>query len=171
MIKLLNWVFIKAWPVFSLIPIILIHFLLLNTECINNEYLCYNHSEINELVSLLMQLTGGLLILISIDSNIGLFKNNTLLGLNSGWYKQRSWKKPEFKSVSATGSIMLPPIQVSGRGHIVPTTLEEKVELLETKINWLNDDINKNKKELGEKLQTLESTVSKNNSANTEQIS
>ena len=146
MTKLFKWIFIKAWPVFSLIPIIAIHFLLLNTECFNNNYLCYNYAEVNEFVSLLMQLTGGLLILISINSNIGLFKNNTLLGLISGWYKQRPWKKQECKNINGSASIVLPPIEISGRGYVVPTTLEEKIELLETKISWLNDDVKRNKK-------------------------
>lgn len=170
MIKLLKWIFIKAWPVVSLISIIAIHFLLLNMECISKDYLCYNNSEINKLVSLLMQLSGGLLILISIDSNIGLFKNSSLLDGIFDWYEQRPWKKHEFKNASASVSITIPPIEFSGRGHIVPTTLEAKVELLETKINWLNEDINKNKKEIGGQLQALKSTINQDNSAHAEKI-
>ncbi len=170
MIKLLKWIFIKAWPIVALIPIIAIHFLLLNMECFSKEYLCYNNSEINKLVSLLMQLSGGLLILISIDSNIGLFKNSSLLGGIFDWYEQRPWRKHESKNASASVSLTLPPLEFSARGHIVPTTLEAKVELLETKISWLNEDINKNKKEIDGRLQALKSTISQDHSAHTEKI-
>ena len=42
-----------------------------------------------------MQLSGGLLILISIDSNIELFKGNSLVGMVKSWYAKRPWKKQE----------------------------------------------------------------------------
>jgi hypothetical protein len=139
--------------------------------CIDNDFLCYDNSQVNKLISFLMQLSGGLLILISIDSNIELFKSNSLVGMAKSWYEKRPWKKSEEpKNVEASISITLPSIQLNARGHQVPTTTEGKLELLQTKIDWINEDIKKNQKITGEKLQSLESSVSQNSNNQSQQI-
>ena len=171
MVNFLKWIFIKAWPVFAFIPILSIHFLFMYTPCINSDFLCYDNAQINKSISFLMQLSGGLLILISIDSNIELFKSNSLVGMVRSWYEKRPWEKPEEpKSVEASISITLPAVQVNARGYQVPTTTEGKLELLQKKIDWINEDIKKNQKVTGEKLQSLESAVSQNSNNQSQQI-
>lgn len=169
--KLFKWMLFKPWPITIFLPILIVHLLLVFTPCLSNEYLCYGNSKINQLVALCMQLLGGLLILISIDSNIGLFKNKNIFGLVSEWYQQRPWKRQERKNVEVSINVTLPAFQVNARGHKVPETLEEKVELLEKKIEWLNQDFKENKMKSSEKLQTLESTLSQNSNAQSQQIS
>jgi hypothetical protein len=171
MVNFLKWIFVKAWPIFAFIPILFIHLLFMYAPCIDNDFLRYDNSQVNKLISFLMQLSGGLLILISIDSNIELFKSNSLVGMAKSWYEKRPWKKPEEpKNVEASISITLPPIQFNARGYQVPTTTEGKLELLQTKIDWINEDIKKNQKITGEKLQSLESAVSQNSNNQSQQI-
>lgn len=119
-----------------------------------------------------MQLSGGLLILISIDSNIELFKGNSLVGMVKSWYAKRPWKKQEKpKVIEASLSVTLPGLQANARGYQEPTTIEGKIELLQTKIDWINEDIKKNQKITDEKLQNLESAVNQNNNTQSQQIS
>ena len=142
------------------------------SPCFNIDFLCYDNSQINKTIAFIMQLSGGLLILVSIDSNIELFKNNSLLGMVKSWYKKRPWKKQEKpKGVEGSLSITLPGLQVNARGYQQPNTIEGKLELLQTKIDWINEDIKKNQKVTNEKLQHLESAVSQNNNTQSQQIS
>lgn len=171
MVNFLKWIFIKAWPVFAFIPILFIHLLLMFSPCFSSEFLCYDNSHINKSIAFVMQLSGGLLILISIDSKIELFKNNSLIGMVKSWYEKRPWKKQEKpKGAESSISITMPSLQVNARGYQEPNTLEGKLELLQTKIDWINEDIKKNKKITDEKLQSLESAVSQNNNTQSQQI-
>jgi hypothetical protein len=171
MVNFFKWIFIQAWPVFAFIPILSIHLLLACTPCLNNDFLCFNNVEINKTISFIMQLSGGLLILISIDSNIELFKSNSLVGMVKSWYGKRPWKKLEKpKGVEASISITLPAMQCNARGYQEPTTIEGKLDLLQTRIDWINEDIKNNQKVTGDKLQSLESAVSQNSNNQTQQI-
>jgi len=171
MVNFFKWIFVQAWPVFAFIPILLLHLLLAYTPCFNNDFLCFVNPEINKAISFVMQLSGGLLILISIDSNIELFKSNSLIGMVKLWYGKRPWKKPEEpKSVEASISITLPAMQCNTRGYQEPTTTDEKLDLLQKRIDWINEDIEKNQKVTGEKLQSLETAVSQNNNNQIQQI-
>jgi hypothetical protein len=171
MVNFFIWVFIKAWPVFSFVLILLIHILFMYLPCLNSEFFCYDNSQINKVIAFSMQLFGGLLILFSIDSNIELFKNNSLLGMVKSWYGQRPWKALEApRGVEGSVSITLPPIEFSGRGHAGPTTLEGKLDLLEKKIDWINEDIKKNQQKTNEELQGLQSLLNQNNNKQSHQI-
>lgn len=171
MVNFLKWIFIKAWPVFMFIPILAIHLLLMFSPCFNSDVLCYDNSQINKFISFLMQLSGGLLILISIDSNIELFKNNSLVGMIKSWYEIRPWKKQENpKGVEGNISLTILEPQFNVRGYQQQSTIEGKLELLQTKIDWLNEDVKKNQKVTGEKLQCLETTLSQSNNNQTQQV-
>jgi hypothetical protein len=171
MVNFLKWIFIKGWPVFMFIPISAIHLLLMFSPCFNSDFLCYDNSQINKFISFLMQLSGGLLILISIDSNIELFKNNSLVGMMKSWYEIRPWNKQEKpKGVEGSISFTIQGPQFNGRGYQQPSTIEGKLELLQTKIDWINEDIKKNQKITGEKLQSLESAISQNNINQSQQV-
>lgn len=132
--------------------------------------MCYGNPEINEIIALTMQLTGALLIIISIDSNIGLLKNNTLWGLVTTWYRQRPWLKTEKKSVEASINVTVSGMEANARGHKTPETLEEKIEVMEKKLEWLNEDFTKNKKRTDKKLQNLESNINESINSQSKRI-
>ena len=75
------------------------------------------------------------------------------------------------KVIEASLSVTLPGLQANARGYQEPTTIEGKIELLQTKIDWINEDIKKNQKITDEKLQNLESAVNQINNTQSQQIS
>lgn len=71
LLRLIQW-FGRAWPVIVIVLVICGHFLLL-------DYFSQSDEFINKTASLLAQLAGGFLILYSIDSNIGIMNEKSLL--------------------------------------------------------------------------------------------
>jgi hypothetical protein len=71
--QLLIWSW-RAWPALVVLALICVHLLLIY-------YFCLNASATNKTISLFSQLVGGLVILYSIDSNIGIIKEKTLFAI------------------------------------------------------------------------------------------
>jgi hypothetical protein len=129
--------------------------------------------EINKVVSLVFQIIGGFLILNSIDSNIGVVKNNSLFTLFTSWIK--SWiKSSPFRQESNTSLIPTGYFHLNGYAPTFSTdgpgnTTEECIEYLQRQINLLKDkleeEINNLKKQIGALEQRMNNEISKNRSA------
>src|SRR5687767_14327271 len=70
---LLRWIW-RAWPVLVIGSIFVLHLLMLRS-------LDVDATTINETVALVLQISGGGLILYSIDSNIGVIRGGSLLSV------------------------------------------------------------------------------------------
>jgi len=150
--KYLIW-FKQAWPIIYLIPIIIFHYLLLNLPCFNHEILCYDNPSINKLISLILQIIGGLIVIYSIDSNLELFKKKNLFNISIAWFKRcpiRKSKTIEFKLATSKSKNLTSTVNVE---------LAKKPETVEDKIN-----------DLYEKLKSLEEKTQKHNINFTKQI-
>lgn len=107
---------------------------------------------VNRTASLVSQLVGGLLILYSIDSNIGVIKQESLCFMLASYVKDFPLIKrsvtAEPKGVSTIGST----------GRVVagidrnPQSIEEKIEHLQEQINKLKTDFVQKFKEVNEKI-------------------
>ena len=74
-----RWV-LRAWPVLALLPVFAAHALSL-------ERFAASTPVVNKLVGMALQLVGGLLILYSINDNLGLFRKQSLLGTAVEWLR------------------------------------------------------------------------------------
>ena len=153
--RLIKW-FFRAWPVLWLIPLATGHYLLINLPCFSSSFLCVNNAEVNKLISLILQILGGILILHSIDSNISLFKNKTIFSLIIGWFKAFPFIKREPIRIQAgVGEIKYEAHPAKIRLGRSSETLEEKIENLEQKISWLKEDLDDETKYLKSQIQNI----------------
>lgn len=156
------WLY-KAWPFLAFVPICLLHFSLHQAPCLALWLPCPSNSEINKLVSLIFQILGGLLILYSIDSNLGHFKENGLFKIFSSWFKSCPIIKGKNQEIHATGIASITTIgSVNVRGSKVPLTVEEKLAHLQQQIEWIKEDTKKDKHELVAKIDNVSNKVDTN---------
>lgn len=80
LLRLIKW-FWRAWPILILIFLICEYLLSLN-------WFSQNAGFINKTASLVAQPVGGLLILYSINSNIGVIKQKSLLSILTSYFKE-----------------------------------------------------------------------------------
>jgi hypothetical protein len=143
-LSLIRWLW-RAWPVLNLVFLFCAHLLLLY-------YFSQSASFINKTTSLVSKLVGGLLVLYSIDSNIGVIKQKSLFSILANYFK-------EFPLIKRPVVIEVPGgiITISGgRPKITvgrsPQNIEDKIDYLQEQINELKRDFGQESKELNEKI-------------------
>lgn len=108
---------------------------------------------INKATSLLTQLLGGLLILYSIDTNIGVINQKSLLAIFAAYFKEFPLIKRSITlniqgALHATSS--LEAKLTVGRN---PKSIDEKIEYLQDQINDVKRDIEQEAKKLNERIE------------------
>lgn len=145
----IKWIF-KAWPI--LIPLIFICF-----HVFVGFYFCLDLKQTNKLISLILQVIGGLLVLYSIDSNLGLFGHVSLGALAIKWIKSFPLKgNPttlDFEPVNTSSFVHPIKLRTGGPGK----TTEDHLAYLQKQINWLKEDHKEDLLLLKQKNEILES--------------
>ena len=144
--KLVNWL-LKAWPFIIVFCISVIHHKVL-TLCLPD-----TAEKTNQAISAFMQIVGGLIVLSTINSNLGLFGKDSLLSKPVNWLKSF----PLFrKSQGGIGSIngTLSGLTCSAEGHEsrVFYTIEEKVEEAQRQIDEIRKILYRKESELLSKI-------------------
>lgn len=107
---------------------------------------------INKSIALITQLIGGLLILYSIDSNIGIIKQKSLLALLANYFKEFPLIKRSI-TLEAQGAAMA---ITGGKARITvgrnPQSIEEKIQYLQDQINEIGQDLEQETKDINEKI-------------------
>ena len=147
-----------------MLPIILLHLLMYYVPCLGDvsgySIPCPNGSQINKALALVLQVIGGLLVLYSIDSNLGLFEKGKLMTLGKRWLISHPFSKKEVHNVSAYASLSInAATNVEFREHKVPATLEERVDLLFKHVDWLKEDLSKQKEQYEKRVKDLETKL------------
>jgi hypothetical protein len=144
-LRLFKWSW-RAWPALILIALIYIHLLLIY-------YFCLNVSTTNKTISLISQLVGGLLILYSIDSNIGIIKEKNLFAVFINYLKEFPLIKRSPVVINGRGAAMA----VGGKAKFTvgrnPQTINEKLEYLQEQINEVKRNLEQESRELNEKIE------------------
>lgn len=114
----------------------------------------------NKLVALVLQIVGGILVLYSIDSNLGITKNTSLAGMFLDYMKRFPLIKRSYtlNVDSAHHEVTVHPakLRVSGTYN----TIEEKVAHLQKQIDWLKEDMDDEVKHLKSMLAEAEAKSS-----------
>lgn len=162
LLRLTIW-FWKAWPIIIVTFLICLHLQLLNCYPQDNNF-------IHKTISLVTQLFGGLLILYSLNSNIGVVNQKTLLALLKAYFRDF----PLFKKSVTEGAQVLESSEPTDKQEATvvrnPKYIEEKIEYLQNQINELKQDaqgrieelnarIEQQSKEIGIKTQKIDSTI------------
>ena len=132
-ISLIRW-FAGMWPVLVPAAFAVIHYLLATNPAVawSNE---------NKVVSLALQIVGGVLVLYSIDSNLGIANNTSLFAIFVGYLKRFPLIKRSYtlNVDSAQMKVTVHPVKMRVGG---PTnTTEEKIKYLQQQIDWLKEDL------------------------------
>jgi hypothetical protein len=158
--QIIRWL-LKAWPLLVVVTIGLVHYLIYFQFYKNAEYT-------NKIVGAVLQLIGGIIVLYSINDNMGLIKRETL------WSAVVSWAKssPLFKK-SVTININGVESPDSFVGNVTVTvkrrgnTINEKIEALEKEVAECRKLIIVQENVFNEKISNiqanLDSSISQNN--------
>ena len=136
---------LKAWPALVLLSIIGGHWFLIY---------CYpqNKETIDKIISLALQLLGGLLILYSIDSNIGIIKNKNLFSIFINYLKEFSLSKNNqvIEAAFHINSNSFFEAKVTTTQN--PQNIEKHLEYLQKQIHELKRDLDHESKDLRTKI-------------------
>jgi len=142
LILLIKWL-TRSWPVLLTSALAYAHYYVAVNFSINLEAL-------NKTIALILQIIGGLLIIYSIDSNIGIVSNKSLYSFVKEWLVSIPlFTKSVTLQVDSCRSTMTgQPVKI--RVGNSTETLEGKVEYLQKQIEWLKEDLNDEVKHLKE---------------------
>lgn len=122
------------WPI--LIPVILATF-----NYLGFLYIPVDWEGINKVIPPVFQIIGGILILYSIDSNLGIAKNTSLYRVFVNYMKSFPLIKNHYtlEAGSGTYNIIGHPAKIRVSG--LTNTVEEKIIYLQKQIDWLKEDL------------------------------
>jgi uncharacterized coiled-coil protein SlyX len=151
--------FWRAWPIIVMALLTVAHLLALasfQTESVL----------VNKLTGTFMQIIGGLIILYSVDSNLGLFRNKSLSAIVIAWFRQC----PLFtRSVTVSGSASATfSISASATGSVfrVTTTVEERLTEVERRLQELSSEIATQKRALHLRIEEVQTKLSSSIASN-----
>lgn len=159
--KIPAWL-LRAWPLLALPPAFLLHWLLLKS-------FPKDPLVVNKIVGMLLQVIGGLLILYSINDNLGLFRRKSIPRAVADWFESFPIsRKPVCANVSGIGSVIYSGT-ASVQASLVPSTIEERLATLEADIRTIRSEISTNEEAAHRQLHEakeeiaggLESTVNR----------
>ena len=142
---------LRAWPVLTLIPVGLAHFVAI--RMFPNDTLM-----VNKLTGMSLQLLGGLLVLYSVNDNLGLFRSQSFKSAIFTWFK-------EFPVVRE-------PISITGHGSSISSsssfglaTVQQAHSTIEERIAELEQMLQDLKKQLQLEIQTINTQIETTRSA------
>lgn len=127
--RLIPWV-LEAWPVLAFLLMVTSHRALLN-------YFPGHGETADRIVGALLQAVGGLLVLYSVNQNLGLFRRRGLFGSIAAWLRSFPVKRPVkvvSASASASASVSASATLIAGTAY---STLEQRVGAIERQLEDL----------------------------------
>lgn len=131
--RLAIWLW-RAWPVFVMAALAYAHW---------GAFTCFPNETVlvNKITGIVMQIAGGLIVLYSVDSNLGLFRNQSLVATVLSWFREC----PIFvRSITLSGSgIASCSLTASMSATVIrpATTIEERLAALEGQFEELRSEV------------------------------
>ena len=154
MYALIRW-FFRAWPFIVCFLLIIIHQYTAKLPCFF-EAICWSNSTINKYLSFALNVTGGILVIYSIDSNLGLFKKGNLIILFNNWIKSFPLIKRDPLIINAeSGSYTMTGHPVRIQIHKPPETIDELYKYTQEQIAFLCQDLKEERRNRDEVINKL----------------
>lgn len=156
---LLIWL-LRAWPALVLVPIASAH-------AFAHHLFPADAVIVNKITGTVLQVVGGLIVLYSVNSNLGLFRDQHIGSVIIGWFKSFPlFRKPVMLSGSASVSIAL---SGSARGSVrqATTTIEEKIAELERQLDEFRRNVNEDIKAVNLRIGQVHTELSNSIATNT----
>jgi hypothetical protein len=143
-LQILKWVW-RSWPLIILAVCFTAHFALIN-------WLDFKVDATHKTFALITQLVGGLIVLYSIDSNIGIIQNKKLFALFTEYIRAFPLIKRSVVIEAKSGMIATTSMDAMLAVTRNPKTIEEKLEYLQEQINDVKRDFEHETKALKNKI-------------------
>jgi len=151
--EILIWLW-RLWPAICVFILLLVHVTLIY-------YFPISKSDIHKTIALFSQITGGVIILYSIDSNFGIIKNLNLLGVFKNYMSDFPLIKHTLDNkMKATSHIS------AGCDAIItldrhPQTIEERLEYLQEQITEIKQEFYTQTNKLSVRIDTVKNGLKK----------
>lgn len=152
----LMWIW-RSWPIIFSMFLIVLHFFLI-------KYTCFEINTINKNISLFSQITGGLLILYSIDSNIGVIKEKNLLAVFYSYINAYPRTPKTYVHRGEIGIKITNNTKARVSESFEAKTIENKINHLHDQVNSLSSDIRNLSADTSKKITTIANAVTVQNS-------
>lgn len=151
--RLTPWL-MRAWPVLALAPVATCHAIALWAVPADSVF-------VNKLVGMSLQVIGGLLVLYSLNDNLGLFRSQSLKSTIVGWFKDFPLvREPIFAYSSTCDGADATSASASTVAQI-PNTLEERVAEIERKLAEIQQQILQEVRAINVKIEDAKSELGK----------
>lgn len=145
--NILKWIW-KAWPIIIILPCLIIHYELIH-------YFEPYADTIHKTIALIVQIVGGLLVLYSIDSNIGIIKDKKLTALFTDYLKSFPLIKKSYVIEAKSGAMSVTGLDAKLKVIRKPKTIEDKLNYLQEQIDSLEKTIDKKAEALDSKIKNI----------------
>ena len=153
---------LRAWPMLALLPAFVAHWFAL-------KHFADSTVMVNKIVGMTLQLAGGLLILYSINDNLGLFRRQSLRVTVIAWFKSFPFAcKSVTVHVDGVGVLVGSAAITTGTA---PKTLEERVAQIEESLKFLRQEVAANAAAAQQQLQDAKSELGHRIDATASQVS
>jgi hypothetical protein len=162
MLNILKWIW-RGWPVVTWASIIFFHQFSSHLYCIES-LPCWSNQQVDKTLSFSLNLIGGLLVLYSIDSNLGLFSHGGMFSRLKKWLKSFpliKGKPIEFEVGSGHVTFSAPKLEIEINRP--PETIEELYIYTREQIAFLKSDLKEQRKHAEQQLHAFSSKVSAEN--------
>lgn len=161
-LKILKWIW-RGWPVVIWVLIILIHQISSHLSCFEM-LTCWGNQQVDKTLSFSLNVIGGLLVLYSINSNLGLFRQGGMFALFIKWLKSFPMRKGTPivitpNSISSTLSVGRPRIEINKP----PETIEELYKYTQEQVAFLKSDIKEQRKHTDQQIGSLSNKAASEN--------
>lgn len=142
---LLPWL-LRAWPVLAVIPVSLAHAIALR-------FFAAESIIVNKVVGMFLQVLGGLLVLYSVNDNLGHFRAQSLPATMIAWFKGFPFVRKPISLSTSIGAVATATASMSAVVFRAAHTLEERIEELERKLSELEGQIQREVQEINSRIQ------------------
>lgn len=144
----------RTWPVLVPIGIASVH-------AIAADQIAADWSELNQIISLVFQILGGLLVLYSIDSNLGAMMQGSLLKSLLTYVRSCPIVRRDTVVQIGAARMDMTGHPVTIRTGLPGKSVEERLAQIERRLEWLKQDLNDEVSHLKSRIQAVDERVSK----------
>lgn len=168
--SIIKWT-LRAWPFLVTLLIIFVHQFTSTQPCYIS-LTCWSNEAIDKYLSFSLNISGGLLVIYSIDSNLGVFKKGNLIVLFSNWLK--SFPLIKRKPITVTSDFCISnSIAHPARIDLTkpPETIEELYKYTQDQMALLRKDLKTERRNRDEALSKMTNEWSSKHSAINKNVS
>ena len=125
---------LRAWPVLALIPVALIHATALHV-------LSTQTPIVNKVAGMALQLLGGMLVLYSVNDNLGLFRAQSLTSTILAWFRDFPVVRESISLSGSASGMSSATAAMSATVHRAVSTIEERLAEIERVLEELRGQL------------------------------